>query len=392
MSHQFTSLMPAAQANQTAAVTRITHAQCQAINDSLATNDERGNCSLFTAFWPQFAVHSSLDSEEQADGTVINRYDGLENGQGIYPRRRDALILNRDGTFRLTDGGLPQFTSTDTAGKPIEIVNDAHRGNENRFLKAMHLMACKLHNKRMAVHGNYDLARDETVALLNQITLEQILLITGFTSEQLFNVTIPNFHLTLEFVMAVARWGHAQMPDTVQDEPIFTAGLSTSVSIALLFEESARKLDFGVSQAMREMNHVRAPHNILERTSSRHFKHNLATFSQLATRQGRAADHYSLNQLHETIKPIGENMTAKLGAGCPIFHGILAEADLHNRSRRVTDNMAHDQLGPVGARAVADGFAGALAWGRDIGKGLWFPLWHDAPKTSADIVTYALSE
>lgn len=368
------SIKPAANNNQAkAGEPLITTSECAAINDTFAIDDELGDISKGNAFWFQFAIHSSLDSMEPnpKTGEVFNRYDGFENGQGIYPERLDSPLLNRNGTFRTSKYGLPSIHSYETDGKPVELTVDAHRANENQTLKAFHLMAVRLHNVRMAVHSDYEQAKRETIALLNRITLNELEIMTGLDQDEILNdIRIPNFNNSLEFIMAVCRAGHAQMTSTVnQTIPVFNRGPSNEIDLISLFtKEKARILNLGVSKSMTEMSHIRTPHNILQRTTGRHFQHNLATFRELA----RLIDPRN-----------GETIANELETpqGCPIWHGILIEAEKHGTGT----------LGRIGARAMADGFAASLLWGRDIAEGLWLQLWDGAPRDTVDIIDYAQS-
>ena len=360
MAYKFTKLAN----NRTA---QLTSSACQEIQGQFKIDDKRGNISLGNAIWFQFWAHQALDSFE-VDGEMFNRYDGMDNGQGVYPARMDSPLLNRDGTFKVSDIGLPYLQLGEKDALPVEMTVDAHRGNEHRTLKAFHLMAIKLHNVRMAEHGDFEQAKAETVALLNRITMNETEIVTGLTESEILNgIKIADFHLMMEFNFGAARWAHAQMPDTVNGDPIFQKGFSSEIDLIALFkDEKARALNLGVSTAMTQMTHVRTPHDILERTFSRHAELNLAPYQAL-----ELAVNGNSRVKTDVVVP----------EGCPIWPGILLEAE----------QTEGDTLGPVGARAVADGVGGSLLWGKGKGLGLWHPLWRNAPATTVDIIEYANS-
>lgn len=339
---------------------KLSTAACQLIRDEYKIDDGRSDSiSLGNALYFQFYAHQTLDSVE-IDGEMFNRYDSLDNGQGIYPARMDSPLLTQDGYFITSEEmGLPFI-----AGTKKELTVDAHRANENMPLKAFHLMAIRLHNKRMDEHGDFKLAKEEVIALTNRITLNETMVVTGLTEKQIFDeVVIKDAHMSLEWNFGFGRWAHAQMPESFNGQHIFTKGASKDVDLVALFEdEMARDLNLGVTTAMTKMDHVMGAKNILQRTFSRHSELGLPSIQELA-----AAYRKSL--------PLD------IPQGCPIWPGVLLEAEL----------TQGDGLGPLGARAVADAIAGSLRWAYP-GQGIWHALWDGAPSSTVDIIKYSMPD
>lgn len=331
--------------------------ECEELKQLFAINDDRGDLFVGNALWFQFSAHSAWDSIE-IDGVFHNRYDSLDNGQGIYPQQRDSPLLTRDGYFELSEKGLPLLK---TATVTKEIAVDTHRANENRFLKAFHLMACKMHNKRMKSHNNYELAKSEVVALLNQITLNELLVLTGMGTADIFvNRPVKLLNESLEWNFAINRWAHAMMPNQIFGEDLFLQGNSIDVDLLALFtKEKGRVLNLGISPAMNGMTHIRGEHSIIERTIDRHIELNLPSFQDLAQ---------------------AFNLPCKIKINdCPIWPGILKEAE----------EFGNGKLGPVGAVAVSTGIVQSLMWGKAKNEGLWHPKWKGAPVETIDIIDYA---
>lgn len=335
--------------------------ECEEIKDRFKIdNDLDDNISLFNSVSFQSWTHDCLDSFiNPADGERWNRYDGNANAQGIYPARRDSPMLLPNGYFRLSEVGLPYIAGTNP---PVELAADSHRANEHPGLKAFHLFWVLFHNKRMDAHGDFDLAKQETIASKNVMELNELKIVTGFDFDRIFNgIKLKNFHMALEFVLAVARWAHGQMPDTLNGLPIFQKRGSGEVDLhAMLMVEKSRKLNLGVSNAMVNMDHLpTTPHSILERTFARHNEHRLPSGEDLAK---------ALGIRNYNVEP----------KGCPMFPAMLIEAENHGTGT----------LGPMGAAAVSDGVAGSFLWGIDIGQGLWHPRWQNAPDTSQQMLDY----
>lgn len=346
---------------------RATDAECEIIKRQFHVNDEKGTLSVGHAFYWQFWAHNALDSVK-VDGEMFNRYDFNDNGEGIYPVRTGVPLLDGDKKFRMGPYGLPAIAADGLDTKYAEIAVDQHRANENPILKAHILMFEKIHNKRIDQHRDYDLAKAETIALMNQMTMNEMTAVTGLdTEEALRDIRIPSFHKMLEFNFAVARWAHAQMPSTVQGRGVFEPAPSISVDMVRLYDgsEKARKLDRGVSPAMTQMAHL--PHtptsDIRDMTFGRHTDLGLAGWGDLV----------------KALKMSKEN-TLDIPDKTLIWAAMLYEAE-HNPK-------VAGGLGPIGARAVADGLAGTLLWG-EPGQGLWHKQWPNAPMTTLDIVQYA---
>lgn len=342
----------------------LSDSACQQIKETFEISDARGELSLFNGFWLQFWAHQSINT---TSGGRVNLYDGHDNGQGVYGPTLERgnltpVLILPNGKFRLSEKGLPYV-----AGTFLELTGDMHRANENWALKSLHLMAVLIHNKRMDAHGNFDLAKDETIATLNTVTLNETIELTGLTESQIFNeIRIKDMHTAIEWPNALARWAHAQMPDTVAGTPIFEKRYSIDVDVAGLLTEKSRELSLGVSTAMQNMDHLPSqPHAILERTFAKHVELGLACHQDACV----AIDPRNKEALDDAPK------------GCPLFPAMLMEAR----------DKGEGKLGPVYGRLVADGIAASLMWGAEIGQGLWHPRWENAPDTSAEIVDYAFS-
>lgn len=354
--HKFTRLIDQARHHH------ATDAFCSEIKKLFKVNDERSKqLSLSDALHFQFWAHMCLDSTE-IDGEMFNRYNGDDDGEGLYPERMDSPLLTKDNRFKLSEFGLPVLSPIDEKA-PLEMTVDAHRGNENRVLKAGHLLGAVIHNKRMDEHGDYKLAKAETISTMCQRTLNAALALCQMDEKEFFDIQVPGVNYSLEWNFAISRWAHAQMPDTVNGRPVFEKGPSKTVDmISLHAVEFARDLNLGVSRSMTEMDHLKSkPFSILERTFSRHNELKLPSWHDLAELYGM--------EVHDSINE-----------GTPIWPGILMEAEQNN-----------GMLGCLGRRVVADGLAGSLLWGRDIGQGLWFPrgkTWSNPPVKTLEILKY----
>ncbi len=349
----------------------ITDAECEEIKDRFKVDDIRSDkITAGTAFWPQFAFsHMAFNSKKGGNGEMFNLYDFHDDGSGIYPAvGTSSLLLDNDGRFRFaSENGierLPVVTWTNPEGSAAggELAADMDRANENTVLTAFHRMACKHHNKRMDVHGNYGLAKSETIASMNQISLNEATVITGIEGSDILNqVKVKDFHKSLEFNFQASRPPHALMPETVHDNHLFAKGIMVDVSTLFDGSTMARGMNLGVTAAMTDIPPVRGEKSIINRTVDRHNELRLASFDDLCKA-------YRL--------PMNIDME-----NCPIWVGMLRESEMFG------DGI----LGPVGARAYADGVAGTLLWARDQHQGLWHPRWDGAPVATADILDYALS-
>jgi hypothetical protein len=332
----------------------LSSARCQEIKDMYAIDDIRSeNSTAGHAFYFQFWAHQWTDSVFIPGHTLpFNRYNFDDDGQGVYPLRGlDSILIDRKtGKFKLLGGGLPDVKWDNGAA---ELAPDNHRANENKILTAFHLMAVKMHNRFIEDYDvDYYTARGMVIAELNRITLNESLYLCDMDEDEFFNdIRIPNMHKTLEFNFALARWAHAQMPDTVNGKHVFDrVERSSSVDLVKLFDgsEMARILNLGVSTAMTEMMHVPAPHNILDRTFKRNNELGIISFEQLAQIIGVEFNR----DITDTLPQLKDT---------PIWAGTLIEASTSGRE---------GQLGPVGRRAIADGIAATLTHGLH-GKGVW---------------------
>ena len=328
--------------------------KCNKIKDMFAIDDERSTRSTSGhAFYFQFWAHQWTDSVFKSNEKIpFNRYDFDDNGQGVYPIRDldSSLIDRKTGKFVLHNGGLPTLVSDN---RETETAPDNHRVNENKILSAMHLIAIKLHNKLIDDYEiDYYTAKQRVIAELNRATLHESLHLTGYDEDEFFNdIRIPDMHKTMEFNFALARWAHVQMPDTVNGKHVFDRmERSDSVDIERLFDgaEMARVLNLGVSKAMTEMMHVPSPTNILDRTFKRNNDLGLINAEQMAKISG-----------FDSANDLVENMPDFKNA--PLWPFILMEAGF---------TEPEGQLGPMGARWIADGIAGTLLWGLH-GEGVW---------------------
>lgn len=346
----------------------VTDTECDAIIERFRFDDDRSNhITALEAFLGQFHAHWYVNSKGKGD-TLHNLYNFDADGSfGAYPTadKGSILIDKATGKYHYDEYGLPTI-STEIAGDIGEVAPDAHRGTENKTLTAMHLLLAKLHNSRIDDHGDYDLAKQETVACFNHAFLHATMKICGIESQAEFlNVKIKDFHRSLEYAFSVGRFGHAQMPATINGQPLFgfEGGSAKVDMVTLSTTEMAGKLGMRIAIPMHEGSEGGKGVSILKHTvEKRHNQLGLASFQELANRM----------RIHSVIDI----------PNCPIWVGVLREAELHNES---TDN---DTLGPVGARAVADGMAGTLMWGQDRAQGLWHPRWNGAPSTIAEIVEH----
>ena len=346
---------------------RLTDQQCDELDSKFVVDDIRSPViTLGNAMWWQFWAHQCLDSVE-IDGEMHNRYDGSDNGQGVYPARgRDHPILDKKtGLFRFSDQGLPRLDFADAPDVLPEMTADVHRANENPVLTAFHLMAARIHNKRVYEHRDYELARAETIATLNQITLNEALALLQMDEDEFFDIRVKDFHRSLEWNFAAARWAHPQMPSEVLGRPIFERVPSVNIPVRNLFtgSEMARGLNLGVSEAMTKMHHVGGEPSIIKRTIQRHNELELPDWDDLAT--AYRIEPFDIGGIKH----------------CPIWPAILLEAQTYGTG----------YLGKLGRRVVADGLAGSLRWGSKINQGLWHPRWAGAPVATLDIIDYSVT-
>ena len=345
-----------------------TDRQCEEVKDKFVESDERSELPLFTGLHFQSVSHQCLDSNI-VDGRAFNRYNFLDDGEGIYPARRDDPIYTKDGYFALHNGNLPTF-ETDQGTK--EVAADRHRVNENPAMKAMHLLWCKAHNKFMDLGYSFEESKDMTVALHNQVTINETIRQTDLTETQILrNIEQPNMHKSLEHNFGVGRHPHAMMPDTLNDLPIFEKRPSSEVDLVSTFtKEKSRVINLGVSKAMNNMTHLSSmPFDIKERTFGRHLELNICTWGELirlwpiALREAKDTQRFD----NEIIPDY-----------CPAWAGILLEAE----------EFGDGLLGPIGSRMFADATAGQLKWAEDKAKGLWHKMFKGAPKDTLEILEW----
>lgn len=331
---------------------RLTDDECDEIRAAFAINDARSErVSAADALSFQFHAHWFVNSGINAQGETVNHYGFDADGAfGVYPQAGAKSILMEEGRFLLEDGHLPTL-----AHVAVEITPDLERANENRPLTAFHRLFALTHNARMDVHDDFARARDETVAAFNKAFLHSALHILEMDAREFFEVEIKDFHRSIEFAMAVDRFGHCQMPETLNGKHLFDKiGWSSDVDMPALLTERAGMIGLRVSPPMNENSEGGKGRPILFHTiTKRHAMHTIPTF-QDAAKQLRIRSQVPFEC-------------------CPLWAGILAEA-------------REDRFGPVGRRLIADGIAGTLQWGRDQRKGCWYPEPDDVPTTLSDII------
>jgi hypothetical protein len=336
---------------------------CEEIKNAFAIDDIRSeNATAGSAFFFQFWAHQWTDSVEQ-NGLFFNRYDFKNNGQGIYPKRNwlSNLVDAKTGKFVMYKGGLPRLQHDGGAG---ETTPDDHRSNENKILSAFHLFAIKLHNKLIEDYDiDYQEAKRRTVALVSKMTLHEAMKLTGFDEYEFFNdIRTPDMHKAMEFNFALARWGHAQMPDTINGKPLFDRSMSSQdIDLERLFDgsEMARTLNLGVSTAMTEMFHTPDDPSILKLNFGKNNRLGLLNADEMAKVTGFG--EVDLTDSFPQFK------------GIPLWAFVLLEAGF---------TAPEGQLGPLGARWIADGIAGAELWGFP-GQGIWYDF--ELPKDNPDM-------
>lgn len=344
---------------------RSSDAECEKFVELFEVNDERGGISLIDAMLGQFHAHWYVASK-QVRGKTFNAYWGKADGtHGAFPMfDGDPVFYDADGRFKLTQEG-----NFYVYGGKISLAPDQHRSNENIVLTAFHLLLAKFYNKRLDEHGIRALAKAEAVACFQHAFMDMTKNVTGLTEVEIMNeVKVKNFADGFEFAMAVGRWGHPCMPETIGGKPLFDKSRKPGdIDFQKLSDEKAGKLGMRIAPIMSSSSEGGKGKGILEHTiGNRHNKHNLCTFEELARAMGfNGRDAQSLGSEFKY---------------CPMFVGILKEAEVKG------DGI----LGPVGARAVADGMASTLNWAEGSQEGLWHPRWNGAPSTALEISDYVL--
>lgn len=341
---------------------RLSDREVNEVKGNFSINDDRSTrISIADAFAFQFHAHWYVNSRME-NGQMVNLYNFNADGLfGAYPTSgKNSVLIDPDGLFRLQDGHLPLLANT-----ILEMTPDAHRGNENRVLTAFHLLLAKLHNKRMAIHGDFNKARDEVVCAFNNAFERAAMNIVQMDDEGEFrSVAIKDFHKSFEWTFAVGRFGHVQMPETFGGKGLFDkTEFSSDVDMVGMTTEMAGKIGMRISPAMHGGSEGGQGKSILDHTVvARHNIQNVCTFDDAALALRRVVKS-------EIDVP-----------ACPLWAGMMREADMQD---------TQDTFGPVGRRLIADGISGTLAWGQDIQKGLWYDAPDDLPLTVADIIAYA---
>ena len=334
---------------------RATDDECDRIKAMFRVDDERsGRVSVVEAFVFQFWAHWTFNSK-RIGGQMVNAYGFDANGLfGVYPFAGASSIIMADGRFKLEDGHLPTITESN-----LELTPDQHRGNENRVLTAFHLLLAKLHNSRMDIHGDYDLARTEVVAAFNKAFQYAAMTILNMDEGEFYDIKVDDFHRSLECVFAVARFGHVQMPETFGGKGLFDkAQWSSDVDMRAMLDEKAGAIGMRVAPAMVSGSEGGKGRSILDHTVTvRHGEERIGTYQDAARRFGIRSD-------------IDIDC-------CPLWAGMMREADMHGGG---------DQFGPLGRRMIADAVAGTLMWGEPVQQGVWYAEPDDLPTTVADII------
>lgn len=368
---------------------RMTQAECETLKSEAKTDDKRSaHFTVGNACWFQLFVHMSHDSK--GDGTFrANRYNGLQDGQGILPDRDTHVLYNKDGSMRMLGDSLPQLMfDNGPTPKPVLMAQDGHRANENPILSAMHLMCVRGYNKLLKRYqGDRVEAKAAMVALVNRISLNETLEFLSMTRDELFNeIVIEGFHLSAEFAFALGRWAHPMMPETVNNRPLFDYVPPEDIDLVSLFDgsEMARDFNFGTSPSMIAMDHLPGDNpSILDRTFARHQELGLAPWQSLCAAYGAPEDLYSDDNLadlpeidrNEIVVAGNPNMHAAKGA--PMFYGMCKEAEKHN-----------GRPGEIARRAIGDALGGSLLYGHQHERGLWMDLWNGAPRSTLEIIDY----
>lgn len=331
--------------------------ELDAIKGAMKVDDVRSE--VLTAgggcLWGQFWAHGALDSMGTGQD-LQNRYTGeFDGSDGVYPRRGKggAPVMDAKGWFILPNNDLP----TVNTGATAQLVPDNHRGNENTWLKAHHLWFARFHNRRMDENGgDYEAAKMDTLASACILFANETKHMAQISDKELYAVTVKDFHLSPEWVMAVARLQHPGTSDEIEGEDIFVKKLASEVNLPALYDGSnmARNINFGVGTRMANMDHIPNSPDIRDLTTARHSAHDLANVGELA-RAFRVS-------LHSDVNP-----------DWPIWHGLLMETELQG------DGF----LGELSGKAFCAGIGGSIPMAvRKHGR------WDGAPNATQDIIEY----
>lgn len=342
----------------------FTDFECDQYADIFANNDDTGvmaDVPVGVLFWLQFdPTHNALNSKI-VDGEAFNIYSPACDLQGSYAEE-GGWLYSGDKFALHESGGLPRFDLGNNNSR--EVMAD-FRGNENSFLRRMHLLVCQIHNKLVDDYGyDFEKAKRATIAITNRITLRFTELLCGGNANQraVERLIALKFHNSLEWNFAAARYAHAMCPAIVQgDDPLVTGRLALDVDIRAMFDgsEMAKTLDPSVSIAMKNMASVPIKKNIIKRTLNRSVEFELPSFGEIARVAGITA--------HESE----ENL--------PIWPGMLAEAQRVNFGQR---------LGPIGAVLVYAGNYGHIQENAATRDGLWFELDDELPDDMASTLDW----
>lgn len=346
--------------------TKFSDMQCDRLAEEMANNDDTGimqGVPVGAVFWLQFQpTHDSLNSKE-VDGEFFNVYSPAADLQGSYAEEGGWMYIGDKFALHET-GGLPRFDLGRSNSR--EIMAD-FRGNENSFLRRMHLLSCQIHNKCIDLGMSFKEAKKTTIAITNRITEQQTMLLVEFDDldrKRWDRLVKVNFHNSLEWNFAAARYAHAMCPALVQgDNPLKTGRLALDIDIRALFDgsELAKTLDPSVSIAMRDMASVPMKKNIIKRTLDRTVSIGLPSYGELASFLGMS------RMLEDNEKDM------------PIWAGLLYEA------KRVYDGQ---KLGPVGANVVYGGNMGHLMEHYDDKQGLFYTMDDNLPETILDVIDW----
>ena len=346
----------------------FTDRECDILAERMSQNETNATMEsvpVGTVFWLQFdPTHNALNSVED-NGVFFNKYSPACDLEGSYAEH-GGWMYDGDKFALHETGGLPRFDLGRDNSR--EIMAD-FRGNENSFLRRMHLLTCQIHNKCIDLGKSFSEAKAITIAITNRITQEQSLLVTGddFNNAKVDKLVGKKFHNSLEWNFAAARYAHAMCPSLVQGEdPLKTGRVALEIDLVSLFDgsEKAKTLDPSVSIAMRNMASVPIKKNIIKRTLSRTVEIGLASYGEMASFVGMKRELTAEEQR------------------MPIWAGMLFE------SQRT---MSGQRLGPVGSVLVHSGNDGHLRENYEGRQGLWYDLDGRYPETMNDTIEWVNS-
>ena len=340
----------------------FTDGECDDFAKIMAANDDSAlmeSVPVGAVFWLQFQpTHDSLNSKN-VDGVMHNIYSPAADLEGSYAP--DGWMY-KGAKFALHDsGGLPRFDlGTDNSR---EIMAD-NRGNENSFLRRMHLLSCETHNKLVKDYGySFEKARRATIAITNRITLEFTEMLTGdatnYNKRAVDMLLAQKFHTSLEWNFAAARYAHAMCTATVQgSDPLTPGRYALDIDVRAIFDgsEMAKALTPSVAEPMREMASVAGRPSILKLTLGRSVSLDLPSFGEMAKHM----------RMEAGVSPYEYSL--------PIWAGMLYEAERVHKGQ---------MLGPVGASLVYAGNYGHLSENRPSRDGLWFDLDDELPPSGS---------